>query len=102
MPPFETKLVGPQADFQIIVLVLDTPVDTVFEKHGHYSSVFVELFEKARALEPRITQGIQFLAYDCVRGDYPSEEELSKSQGLVMTGSGRLILFCVILLNECS
>jgi hypothetical protein len=89
--PFERRLLGPRADSQIIILVLDTPVDTVFEKHGHYSSVFVEMFEKSRAIDPPLTSGIEFLAYDAVRGDLPSDEELAKSRGVLMTGSGRSI-----------
>lgn len=70
------------------------------EVYGDYSKVFHTLFEKAvrGAAESNgdvktngETKTITIESYDVVKGEYPSEERIMVANGLVITGSGKLI-----------
>lgn len=77
----------------LLILLADTPVEPVLRKHGDYHDIFASLFRRALEAHPSpegraVTLTVQ--SYDVVNEpyEYPSEEELSKASGLLITGSG--------------
>jgi hypothetical protein len=74
----------------IAVLDCDTPVPNVYAERGLYSNVFASLLEDAATKSFFLPElKLQFSAYDCVRGQLPSEDDLLRIDAVIITGSGK-------------
>ena len=75
----------------LLVLLADTPIEAVKQKHGDYHDVFASLFQRSlEHLHPQEPLEIEVRSYDVVNEpwEYPTEDELAKASGLLITGSG--------------
>ncbi|GAA93842.1 uncharacterized protein L969DRAFT_42277 [Mixia osmundae IAM 14324] len=82
----ERKL-GPNSaatQLELIILLADTPVEPVRKRYPTYHDVFCHLFE--RAIDGQLVS-LLVNSYDVVRGEYPDQARVGRSQGLLITGS---------------
>lgn len=83
----------PQRTITLLVLLADTPIETVRRKLGYqsYHDVFCSLFQ--RSLDTVSDWSVELLvkSYDVVNEpwEYPSEQELATASGILITGSGQ-------------
>lgn len=88
------KAVDAPAERSLILLVLlaDTPIESVQRKLGYksYHDVFCSLFRRSLDQIDNVSVEIIVKSYDVVNDpwEYPSEEDLSSAAGLLITGSG--------------
>jgi hypothetical protein len=86
---------SPSRTITLLVLLADTPIETVRTKLGYpsYHDVFCSLFQ--RSLDAQGDTSVELLvkSYDVVNEpwEYPSEQELNEASGLLITGSGKLV-----------
>jgi len=73
----------------IAILDCDTPVPNVLSKLGRYSDIFSRLLQGALSATKSLPKGLElrFSAFDSVKGESPSEEELKDIDGIIITGS---------------
>jgi hypothetical protein len=80
----------PPRRIRIATLEADTPVPVVLEARGLYGDLFAALIRKAAALNPELSGiTLDFVSYDCVKGELPSRAELRSIDGLLITGSSK-------------
>lgn len=84
----------------VLILLADTPVPSVREKHGDYHDVFTTLFQRSLASYLDELQDIVFTikSYDVVNEpwEYPKQAELDQASALLITGSGEAVLIVVL------
>lgn len=91
LPPHATR------SLVLLVLLADTPIPTVKEKHGDYGTIFTTMFRKAIHLA-EVEAGetgqhgvdreeLTIESYDVVQEEYPSEERVRLADGILITGS---------------
>lgn len=81
----------PSRRLTLLVLLADTPVPAVKQKHGDYHNVFASLFQQSlEHLNPQDPLEVEIRSYDVVNEpwEYPTQEELAAASGLLITGSG--------------
>ena len=83
----------PTKTITLLVLLADTPIESVKTKLGYpsYHDVFCSLFQ--RSLDTLDDSSVELLvkSYDVVNEpcEYPSEQDLATASGVLITGSGR-------------
>lgn len=81
----------------IAVLDCDTPVPNVYAERGTYADIFEALLRDAAVQTRGVPElDLEFSGYDCVRGYLPSEQDLERIDGMIITGSG----ICLCLNSE--
>lgn len=82
----------PTKTITLLVLLADTPIESVRRKLGYasYHDVFCSLFQ--RSLDTIDDSSVELLvkSYDVVNEpwEYPSEQDLATASGILITGSG--------------
>ncbi|KAJ7864993.1 class I glutamine amidotransferase-like protein [Mycena olivaceomarginata] len=72
----------------IALLVCDTPMDSIKDEHGDYSVMFTGLLRTAAAQLGLAPDAVALDAYDVVGAmAYPTEEQLDRYDGVLITGS---------------
>ncbi|GAA5876785.1 hypothetical protein JCM3774_003473 [Rhodotorula dairenensis] len=80
----------------LLVLLADTPIDSVRKEFGTYHDIFASLFrhsvdlvatEKHVTQEPDSKYKLTVESYDTVNGDFPKEDRVKSADGLLITGS---------------
>lgn len=84
----------------LLVLLTDTPVPAVRKSHGTYHDVFSSLFQRSLDAHP-LDLELTVKSFDVVNEpwEYPSEQDLSESSGLLITGSGEWLLYAQCIMN---
>jgi len=78
---------------RVAILDCDTPVPSIVSSQGLYSNIFSNLFQDTvKALPGLGDLEFKFTTYDAVKGGLPSEKELLELDGIVITGSCKLLL----------
>ncbi|CAG8983291.1 hypothetical protein HYALB_00002728 [Hymenoscyphus albidus] len=76
------------ASLRIALLNCDTPVPNVLAKRGLYSDLFAELLRNTASKTPELSGlELDFKAYDSVKGEEPSGEELAQLDAIVISGA---------------
>jgi hypothetical protein len=76
-----------QTIFRTALLIADTPHPKVIEQYGDYFAQFSRFLQKGVvSSKKQITLDIK--PYDVTKMEYPSEQELLDTNGIVITGSG--------------
>lgn len=74
---------------RVAIFDTDIPVPKVRAVRGLYSDIFEGLLHTAASTLPEYKGvALEFEAYDIVKGALPTEEELQKLNGIIITGSG--------------
>ena len=77
---------------RLALLLCDTPIPRVLEKHGNYHKIFDSWLRKTSPVDSDFTLD----AFDVVtKMEYPPED--AKYDGVILTGSGQWIYLCIIL-----
>lgn len=84
---------GPsQRTITLLVLLADTPIETVRNKLGYksYHDVFCSLFQRSLDTVDGASVELLVKSYDVVNEpwEYPSQQELATASGILITGSG--------------
>lgn len=83
---------SPKKTITLLVLLADTPIETVRTKLGYasYHDVFCSLFQ--RSLDTVDDSAVELVvkSYDVVNEpwEYPSQQDLATASGVLITGSG--------------
>lgn len=73
---------------RIAILNADTPVPNVLAERGQYSNIFATLLKSAAAQAQDLASlNLDFIAYDCVFGHYPTTAELDSIDAIIISGS---------------
>ena len=87
-----------QITLRIAILDCDTPVPNVYSKRGLYSDIFAALLRDAASSSSELSAlKLEFSKYDSVLGRFPSLEELTKLDAIIISGSGKLFDHCFLL-----
>lgn len=84
---------SPSHAVTLLILLADTPIPAVRERHPSYHDVFTSLFQ--RSLDAHPEHGLDDVlltikSYDVVTAQaYPDDAELSEAKAVLITGSGR-------------
>jgi hypothetical protein len=74
---------------RIAVLDCDTPVPNVYAERDLYSDIFEALLRDAATKTPEFAGlKLEFSKYDSVKRVEPSDEDLQRLDGIIITGSG--------------
>ena len=73
---------------RVAILNADTPVPSVLAERGQYSDIFATLLKHAAAQAQDLASlALDFIAYNCVLGHYPTTLELDSIDAIIITGS---------------
>ncbi|KAG0147427.1 hypothetical protein CROQUDRAFT_42858 [Cronartium quercuum f. sp. fusiforme G11] len=71
----------------IILSAYSFPPSTV-TKHGSFHQIFCELFRNALSIQsPTSSTSLRVMSFDILSNEYPTEDHLNSSNGLLVTGS---------------
>ncbi|KAF8331312.1 class I glutamine amidotransferase-like protein [Cantharellus anzutake] len=73
---------------RIGLLICDTPLPTVVSTYGDYLSIFHTLLESSLAYIDGPCPSFALTGYDVVQGKFPTSEDLSNMDGILISGSG--------------
>ena len=76
------------ATIKLALLACDTPHPSVLSVHGTYIDIFRRYLKTSLDHSGLPQPEWSLDGYDVVKGHYPSDEELSKYHGILISGSG--------------
>lgn len=76
-----------QKIFRTALLIADTPHPKIVEKYGDYYTQFTKFLQKG-VVSSKKQIALDIKPYDVTKKEYPSEQELLDTEGIVITGSG--------------
>lgn len=84
---------SPEKRITLLVLLADTPIESVRRKLGYqsYHDVFCSLFQRSLDTVDDSSVELVVKSYDVVNEpwEYPSEQDLATASGVLITGSGK-------------
>ncbi|PKY38030.1 putative glutamine amidotransferase-like protein C13C5.04 [Rhizophagus irregularis] len=75
-----------QKIFRTALLIADTPHPKIVEKYGDYYTQFTKFLQKG-VVSSKKQIALDIKPYDVTKKEYPSEQELLDTEGIVITGS---------------
>ncbi len=73
---------------RLALLVCDTPVPTVVSTYGDYLDIFRTFLDTSLAFASDPKPSFILSGYDVVQGKFPTPEDLSYTDGILISGSG--------------
>ena len=72
---------------RLALLICDTPTSTVASTYGSYLDIFRTFLDDSLALAGDSKPSFTLSGYDVVQGDFPTPEDLSHTDGILISGS---------------